>query len=212
MSTRTSSRVAVALILTVAGFSIAGLAGCMTPAERSENAAASAATSFRTDLNRAPENIQMTIDRLNKTVGAQNSGRAGDFEVFGRNLASLREQGRRLGSRADSAEAAANTFFREWAREANRDTASGAPMLDETLASRGDNSQAALRLLRDGRASFSRMIGSLTAVETSLTGNLTDANVATVQPTVSAAIREANETKLYIAALTNKIDAALAKR
>jgi len=148
-----------------------------------------------------PPRIQITIDRLASTIRAQNPSRAADFEVFGRNLANLREQGRRGGTQADRAESATTASLRAWARDINRDAASGSPMLNETLASRDDNTQAALRLLRDSRVSFSR-----------LTGNLMNANTAAVQPAVNTAIREAAETRDYIAALTSKINSALANR
>ena len=124
-----------------------------------------------------PPRIQITIDRLASTIRAQNPSRAADFEVFGRNLANLREQGRRIGAQADCAESAATAYFRAWARDINRDAASGSPVPDETLAS-----------------------------------NLMNANTAAVQPAVNTAIREAAETRDYIAALTSKINSALANR
>ena len=199
------------LALAMASGTLATLSGCANDDQNRMEARDSAA-SLRKSLATAPAQVDTAMNSLFQATSGDNTNRLARVRDFKAKLVTLREDARYISNHATRARADAAKYFKEWAAEAIAADPSKSVQMTPVMEGRVANYETALSYLDGGRESYKALVADLTDIEKALDANINDANSAAVSRKVSEAKLHSVDLKNYIAVLSDKIEASLAKK
>lgn len=185
---------------------------CKSPKEKAEGQVIYRMSQLRSDLERAPNLIDLTTEALTRATSGQNPNRAADFATLQTRLDELQASTKRLTNEVITAKGDSDRFFREWAREANRTSAGQRAEISEDMAARRANRDRALEYLRNADTAYASYVTQVEAVERALLTDMSENSIQAVSPMVSNAFTDGNKAKEFLYRVNEQVDAALASR
>lgn len=199
------------LAVAAAGSALITLPGCKSN-EQERIDARSAAGTLRQAMKSAPAQIDTTMNALYQATSGDNTNRAARYNAFKSQSVILEEDAKFIRQDAQRARADAAKYFKQWAQESVAADPSKAVQMTPVMEGRINNYDTALTYLDGGRDSYQALVTDLNDIKKALDANLGDANSAAIEKKVNAAKLHSVDLKNYIAVLSERIDATLAKK
>lgn len=210
MALRSSLVVRTIVAVSVAVGMVHTIPGCASSTERAASEARSSVSKFRENLEAMPNNIDRTIAALDEMRSTQNTNRAKTYRDLSTQFAWMQNRAKDLGEQADKATSDSDAYFRAWVGEAMKNSSSEERReAQDAISARRDLRDQAVRYLSEGRQQYTELANSIRDLQTSLRGNLTQANVSALTPQIERTVLKATDVKEYIARLDEQIDAIL---
>lgn len=209
MNVRLAASVIACAALAAAGPAI--LTGCESARQVARDQARMDIRSFRAELNRMPGQIDRTINVLGDLTSEATTNREAVFAQFGRELGRMQEHGRSLSRQADLATRNSERYFRAWAEELrDADDPTDRAQGEAALRARTLKFDTALQYLTAGRNEFRRVLADMEAINSELTGNLTNEGIASVSGRAQTLIGHSVALRNTVDRMTEQIDSSLA--
>lgn len=186
--------------------------GCQTEKERAEQRNVRSREAFRAQLETMPPAIDTAVNDLLAATAGQNPNRAADFSRFQKSLAVLREHARDVDRAYQRAVDNSNAFYQAWTAESRRGPITDRLELEQQIRTRLSSRADALAFFDRGRQRYLDMVTNMSGIESSLAGDLSDANVLAQNARIQNAIAAAFDTRIFVDRLDEVLDAASTMR